>query len=752
MGKLRKLGRVWLAVFLCICGTAAAQNNAVPFLTQSLSPPSIAPGSKAFTLTVNGTGFAPSAIVNWNGSTRLTEVVSSKQLKASINASDVAGAKTGWITVTNPAPGGGTSNIIYFPVRQESSEVGMAISQPFAGASAVAVGDFNNDGNLDVAWESEGALNVSLGDGTGGFQPPVATAGILGMDQMVVGDFNGDGILDLAGIGPAVTVLLGNGDGTFRHSYYAVIYVGGTEGLATADLAGAGHLDLIVVGWETDELCATILWGNGDGTFTQSYCAEPLSVYGGVPAIGDFNGDGYLDIAVAGEAFGEGGFMAEILLGGPKGGETTIPNAEGNLATADLTGDGKLDLISDDGCVYLGNGDGTFGSCANYLPFNGQITGIGDFNGDQKLDISTTAVAVNLGAGTGAFPHAFRFLGTSGNFGAFGDFNNDGELDIITAGGYLLLQTTADLMPTMLNFGSESVGSTSAPRTATFSNVGSSQLDITGISITGEGASSFAQTNNCGSSLGARSKCTISITFAPKSAAAFTAMLSVSYNGTASPETVKLRGSGVNPATVTLFPTSLSFTAQLVGTSSAAQTATLTNTGDQNVTIASISVSGAFTETNSCSSTLVAGASCTTQIVFAPALPGTSSGTLTVTDNAAGSPQQVLLSGTGTVMSFSPTAVNFGDQTVGTASAGAPITLSNVGSSAVSLTSIAISGTDPQDFFESNACGRTLAAMSSCTITVRFRPTTQGARSAQVTVSDTGGGSPQTLALSGTGT
>ncbi|MGC1228038.1 MAG: choice-of-anchor D domain-containing protein, partial [Candidatus Sulfotelmatobacter sp.] len=116
------------------------------------------------------------------------------------------------------------------------------------------------------------------------------------------------------------------------------------------------------------------------------------------------------------------------------------------------------------------------------------------------------------------------------------------------------------------------------------------------------------------------------------------------------------------------------------------------------------------------------------------------------------SPQQVLLSGTGTVMSFSPTAVNFGDQTVGTASAGAPITLSNVGSSAVSLTSIAISGTDPQDFFESNHCGTSLGAKSSCTIIVRFKPTTQGARSAQVTVSDTGGGSPQTLALSGTGT
>src|SRR5882762_4908680 len=140
--------RLACVALVIYCVAAAAQSNPVPFVNQALVPASIQPGRSTFALTVNGTGFAPTAVVNWNGSSRLTVAISGSQLKATINASDVAKARTASITVTNPAPGGGTSNVVFFPVRDPLSAVAMAPKQVSSGGP-VAIGDFNNDGKLD---------------------------------------------------------------------------------------------------------------------------------------------------------------------------------------------------------------------------------------------------------------------------------------------------------------------------------------------------------------------------------------------------------------------------------------------------------------------------------------------------------------------------------------------------------------------------------------------------------------------------
>jgi hypothetical protein len=103
-------------------------------------------------------------------------------------------------------------------------------------------------------------------------------------------------------------------------------------------------------------------------------------------------------------------------------------------------------------------------------------------------------------------------------------------------------------------------------------------------------------------------------------------------------------------------------------------------------------------------------------------------------------------------MSLSPVSVNFGDQAVGTKSAAAPATLTNTGTTAVAITLITFTGANPGDFSQSNNCGKGLAPKASCTINVIFDPTASGARSAALSVTDNGGGSPQTVALSGTGT
>ena len=93
-----------------------------------MSPVSAAPGSKSFTLTVYGAGFKSTAVVNWNGSPRLTEVLSANQMIATINESDVAAGTTGSITVTNSGTGGGTSNVTFFPVTVQQSSIGMSFS------------------------------------------------------------------------------------------------------------------------------------------------------------------------------------------------------------------------------------------------------------------------------------------------------------------------------------------------------------------------------------------------------------------------------------------------------------------------------------------------------------------------------------------------------------------------------------------------------------------------------------------------
>ena len=752
-----------LTVFL-LTMHAGAQTNAVPFVAQALNPASTAPG-KAFTLTVNGTGFAPAAVVNWNGVPQLTEVISTSQLKASISAADVATPRTASISVTNPAPGGGTSNIVFFPVRATAASIGMAITQAFPNAKAVVVGDFNNDGNLDVVWVDDNFLNTSLGNGKGGFQAPITNSEGSLMAQMVTGDFNGDGKLDLAGIGSGtLLVFLGNGDGTFTESLDQPVFNGGISGVGTADFNQDGHLDIYVAGWETGPTFFEIYLGKGDGTFSLggSFNTGDFGgpgIYPQMPAIGDFNGDGYLDLAIGGPSTGGRGNAVQVWLGSAAAYFTELGTIEGayagNIAAADVNDDGKLDLVTDIGCVLTGNGDGTFQPCSA-LPYSGELVGTGDFTGNRQLDVvtSSSVLAVNLGAGNGTFSSAFTFgVQDSGlAYGAIGDFNNDGKLDAVTSNGSLLIQTTVDLTPISLAFGSQNVGTKSTAQMATLTNVGTAALTIGTIGIKGTGSADFTQANGCGSSLAPGASCTISVVFAPKSAGIFAASLIVNYEGIGSPQSVALSGAGVAPPTVTLLPSNLQFSMQLVGTKSAAQTATLTNTGAQPVTISGIAASLPFSETNSCPSSLGTGESCTIAVTFAPAKAGGASGTLSVTDDAANSPQKVILKGTGTVLSISPAEINFGDEKVGTRSASAPITVTNVGGNAISISSIAVTGTNGGDFSQANNCRSRLAAQATCTIKVTFKPTATGARSAAVTLTDNGGGSPQSIALSGTGT
>ena len=706
-------------------GSIATAQNPVPLINQPLVPDATKPGGAGFTLTVNGTGFVSGAVVKWNGSARATIFVSSSKVTASIAASDIAAVKTASVTVVNPGPGGGTSNVAFFEVTPPTSSVGMA-AVPYATADrsySVAVGDFNRDGKLDlaVADYATNTVSVLLGNGDGTFQAHVAYATGRWPELVVVGDFRGDGKLDLVVSNSGdnnISVLLGNGDGTFQPAAnYSV-----TGGVAVGDFYRDGKLDLAVA--DSTSININVLLGNGDGTFqlagSYSIPSAPTSM-----AVADFNADGKLDLVVA---------------------------TNGNVSNNTVS-------------ILLGNGDGTFQAHVDYQTGtkNPASVAVGDFNGDGKLDLVvadlfSTDVRLLLGDGDGTFGAAATYAAGSGPSSvAMGDFNADGRLDIAVADSgsatvSVLLQglqnTTDSLSETSLTFSGQVVGTTSAPQTVTLTNTGTLRLIISSIAVTGTNASDFSQINTCDSSLPSGGKCTITVTFTPNDKGPRTASVTINDNTGGSPQEIALSGTGTGPSAI-LSPISLIFVTQPLGTSSPAQSVTLSNDGTVALSITSISFTGAdpgdFAQTNTCGISIAPGASCTINVTFDPAHIGARTANLSVTDNGPGSPQTVSVAGVGTVVQLNPSSLKFFFVTVGSSKT-LSTTLTNVGKTTLSISGITITG---PFFAQTNSCGSSVAGGGSCTINVTFTPSTVGPWSADIRISDNGGGSPQLVPLSG---
>jgi hypothetical protein len=162
-------------------------------------------------------------------------------------------------------------------------------------------------------------------------------------------------------------------------------------------------------------------------------------------------------------------------------------------------------------------------------------------------------------------------------------------------------------------------------------------------------------------------------------------------------------------------------------------------------------VSGDFVAENNCGSSLPAEASCAIRVAFNPSAKGVRTGRVTITDDAADSPQIIKLKGTGTVVQLSPLALNFGHQIVGTTSDPLTATVTNISSEDLHIFGIALGGANFGDFAETTTCGSRLAAGGSCTIDVTFTPGARGDRHASLKIVDDGGASPQAVPLAGTG-
>jgi len=539
-----------LFFLLLLVARVFGQSNPLPYINDPLVPPGAQPAGKAFILTVNGTNFAPSAFLTWNGAPRPTAVFSSSQLKAKIAAADIQSAGTATVRVVNPAPGGGSSSPVYFPVRAPSPTVALEISNPVVDKnSSLAAGDFNNDGNIDLAVSkagSQGTLRVFLGNGDGTFGKPITTSLLTIPSFLWPADFNGDGKLDLAisyefQDQQSTYIYLGNGDGTFTFQPTAV------QGnvLAMGDFNSDGKLDLLT----STSGGGCIYLGNGDGTFVQGQCRDGMGSRFSV-AVGDFNRDGRLDL-----------FNGNVFLNNGDGSFTlgaSYPAFGSSFTAADIDGDGILDVIDDRGEVFLGNGDGTFGQGTPISLFGfSQSVQIADFNGDGKLDVAagfnsfaSSGATIALGNGDGTFQSPLKFAsGSLGNSVTVGfpmaDFNNDGELDVGVAGtATLLLQTTVDAYPNLLGFGGQTVGSGSKPKTSVLSNIGASTMNIESIAVTGTNSGDFSQKNNCPPALTAGASCKIQADFTPTAKGARRAAISVVTLNPTGTQTIVLTGTG----------------------------------------------------------------------------------------------------------------------------------------------------------------------------------------------------------------
>ena len=318
-----------------------------------------------------------------------------------------------------------------------------------------------------------------------------------------------------------------------------------------------------------------------------------------------------------------------------------------------------------------------------------------------------------------------------------------------------VLAPVVSLSPASLSFTRSVLNVASSPQTVTLSNTGSAPLTNVAISLTGLNPTNFAETNNCGGTLAVGANCTISVTFIPATVNSSTASLTINDNAANSPQTVTLAGNAVAPV-LSFAPNTLNFGTTAIDTTAAAQTITLTNTGNAVLNISGTGITGTNASSFSissttCVATLAVNATCTVSITFAPVASIDYSASLAVTDNAGNSPQSATLTGNGAQVLLTPSYLNFPFTSVGATSAAQVITVSNQGTTSIGLNGVSLGGTNPSSFTETNTCGSSLAAGASCIISVTYTTGSAPSYTATVAVADTLSGSPQTATLQGLG-
>lgn len=676
---------------------------------------------------------------------------------------------------TATAPGGSsfalTVNGTGFVSASAVNWNGTALSTTFVSSSqltaTIPASDIANAGTASIT-----VTNPTPGGGTSlpaffEITNPVASPTLVGFVQgtyflsiyaMLTADFNGDGKLDLALLvseSPTnlICIELGNGDGSFQSAH--CLQAGGNYGpssLTVGDFNGDGKLDLAVANGNNQTNTISIFLGNGDGTLQccsgTDFPAGPSPV---VIAAGDFNKDGKLDLAVINE-----------------------PSAPGKVFS-----------------ILLGNGDGTFQAPVAYTvagtPTYLANVVLGDFNRDGNLDL-----VVSDYDGTPNAPTAFDYFVAGNGDGTFqpavqaqtiypysfystvADLNGDGILDIVLTnavsilGASVLLGNGDGTFQPGVNYSVGTPGFNVLCPMAVDDLNADGKLDLLYCDALNNNGTFYGSVEGFLLGNGDGTFQTVTSLGTRPAPPIPTEVVTGDFNGDGKVDMVVTQNddTGAIPSSFLTFlqgdfalanpsPYFIAFAAQGIGTTSPPQVITLTNTGNLTLKLSSVGIVGAdatdFAQTNTCGATLNAGADCPIKVTFTPTAQGIRGAAVAISDNGPGSPQMVSLTGNSTpapAASLSPLNVTFPSQYVGTAGLPQTVTVTNTGSATLTISSVA---TSPADFGALNACGSSVAAGASCSIGVFFDPTTTGTRTGTLSVSDNAAGSPQTVSLSGTG-
>jgi Subtilase family/Abnormal spindle-like microcephaly-assoc'd, ASPM-SPD-2-Hydin len=373
-----------------------------------------------------------------------------------------------------------------------------------------------------------------------------------------------------------------------------------------------------------------------------------------------------------------------------------------------------------------------------------------------------------------------ELISTNGGFNSQVSFIADGSNDYYIvaeplnngAGGNFVLNVNASsspisVTPSSLVFGAQVILTASGPQTVTYLDGATVPVNITDLEITGPNAADFSlSAQTCKDSILAPGQnCFVSVVFTPQAGplGLRQANLVFTDNATGSPRIVPLSGTATPAAPVICLSSglgTLTFGSQLLTTTSAVQSITLTNCGSAALNISSVAFGGFasndFSVAQTCTSGPIApGGTCTLNVTFEPQAVGTRNATLVITDDAAGSPTVLSVTGVGVALApaicFGRTSVDFPNTVAGFTSSVQTLIITNCGTATLLLTNLTITGANPGDFLVTlTTCG-TILTGNTCQVNLEFTPTAGGPRSASLGIWDNISGSPQLLPLTGNG-
>ncbi len=643
---------------------------------------------------------------------------------------------------------------------------------------SVALGDFNKDGKIDFLVNSSVngnySVNLFAGAGKGIYQPAANVPLAADVYSIAVGDFDQDKNLDFVVANLSanqVSVVFGNGNGTFNPAVATYPTDSGPTSVAVADFNRDGYPDIVTANSAANDI--SILLNTKTGTFNPEFSipvgSNPVAV-----ATADLNNDGFPDIVVA----NAGSNNVTVLIGYGNGffssGVTyNVGNGPASIAIADVNGDHYADLIVTNNTdnsisVLLGNGDGTFQAQTTYtIPGSGPSgVAVADITADGIPDLVVTESSLNQigvlpGIGDGTFQGSINYkVPVTPVAVAAADVSGDGKIDVLSANSgsgdvtILINQSPAAAMsavPTRMVFGNVQVGGSSGSQIVTLTNKGNLALNISSFAT----SAGFAVTaTTCGSTLASLANCTVTITFSPTTPGTDNGELTFAGSVTSQDLIVPLSGTGQFPMAVS--PVSMTFSATVVGSTSAPQTVTVHNqlSAMQSFTFATTgNYSVVGSGTNPCTGTLPANSNCTVDVTLTPTQSGAINGSFIVSGSGF-MPQITSLSGSGTSgsalpLSFTPASLLFDSPALGFSSNPKTVTATNMTSGTLTLTlspstDWTVSGTGK------SPCGGALLAGATCQFAVVFTPSVLNYFNGSISV-DTGSGNPVIYNLEGLG-